>query len=197
MNPHVANLQSSLGLTADGAFGPKTAAALRQAAENGRVIITPKPAAAAHGAKTFQGSVEVTEVIVHCSDTPPDWMQGKTIIAKRDEIDRWHRLRGFRKIGYHYLIDRDGTTTVGRPPTEVGAHVIGHNSGTLGVCLIGGHSGAAADDFAQHFTSEQKLALCQLIGDIRKRARIVRVTGHNQYAAKACPCFNVEKEITC
>ena len=136
----------------------------------------------------------VREIILHCSDTRPEWLGGAPLAAKVAEIRRWHmRDRGWRDIGYHWIIDVDGQRAAGRPETEVGAHVAGHNAGTLGICLIGGFGADAdADDtFADHFTPTQARTLRALIADIRSRTQIVKVTGHNTYAAKACPGFRV------
>lgn len=75
---------------------------------------------------------------------------------------------------------------------QVGAHVAGHNTGTIGVCLIGGHGSSETDRFDQHFTAHQDKALRVLLADLkRKFPGVVKITGHNQYAAKACPGFNV------
>ena len=66
-----------------------------------------------------------------------------------------------------------------------------HNRGTIGICLIGGHGADADDQFSDHFTSAQARSLRTLIADIRSRTPITKVTGHNTYAAKACPGFRV------
>lgn len=75
---------------------------------------------------------KINQIIVHCSATP----EGKNFNA--NDIDRWHKERGFDCIGYHYVIDLDGTIEKGRPIEKVGAHVKGHNSNSIGVCYIGG-----------------------------------------------------------
>jgi N-acetyl-anhydromuramyl-L-alanine amidase AmpD len=80
---------------------------------------------------------------------------------------------------------------VGRRETDIGAHVVDHNRGTIGICLIGGHGADADDQFGEHFTAPQARTLRALIADIRSRTQIARVTGHNTYAAKACPGFRV------
>ena len=74
----------------------------------------------------------VNEIIIHCSATP----EGRNF--KASDIDHWHRQRGFKKIGYHYVIDLDGTIEVGRDEDEIGAHCVGHNRESLGICYIGG-----------------------------------------------------------
>lgn len=137
----------------------------------------------------------INEVIVHCTATRADWWQGKPTSAKVAEVKRWHvQDRGWSDIGYHFLIDRDGTVAKGRDIAKTGAHVQGHNTGTIGVSLFGGHGSAVSDKFADHFTPAQDTALRKLIADLRKQyPGISKVSGHNQYAAKACPGFNVAK----
>ena len=46
---------------------------------------------------------ETKYIVVHCSQTRPS----QDIGAK--DIDRWHRERGWLKIGYGKVIKRDGT----------------------------------------------------------------------------------------
>lgn len=137
----------------------------------------------------------VREVIVHCSDTKPSWFLGKTSAQKVSEIRRWHITeRKWKDIGYHYVIDRDGTVVQGRPETVIGAHVADHNSGTLGICLIGGFGCNENDPFIKHFTTEQQKALKGLIANISARTDLQKVTGHNDYAPKACPGFRVKAQ---
>jgi N-acetylmuramoyl-L-alanine amidase len=141
-----------------------------------------------------QGNTPVSTIFVHCAATRPSWMEGFSLAAKVEEIRRWHiRDRGWKDIGYHWIIDRDGSMAPGRPETVVGAHVQGHNTGSIGVCLIGGHGSNADDTFLEHFTPAQDRALRQLIASIKARTPIMAIRGHNEVAAKACPGFNVAK----
>ena len=55
-------------------------------------------------------------IVIHCSQTRPS----QNIGAK--DIDRWHRERGWLKIGYHKVIKRDGTVEQGREDDAIGAH---------------------------------------------------------------------------
>lgn len=142
----------------------------------------------------YQGTVRypVTEIILHCADTRPEWMAGRPTSEKVAEIRRWHvEQRGWRDIGYHWVVDRDGATAPGRRETEIGVHVEGHNRGTIGICLLGGYGASAGDLFASNFTNAQAGALMRLIVEIRGRTKIGKVSGHNDYARKACPGFNV------
>lgn len=139
------------------------------------------------------GNTPVTTIFVHCSATQPDWMEDDPLSAKIAEMTRWHVKRGFNTLGYHHVIDRDGSVAEGRPETTPGAHVAGHNTGSIGVCLIGGHGSSENDPFSKNYTPEQELALLNLIEDIKTRAKITKVRGHNEVAAKACPGFNVQR----
>ena len=58
----------------------------------------------------------ITLIIIHCSATP----EGRSLdfeTCRNDHI----RHRGFRDIGYHFYITRDGTIHPGRPLEQVGA----------------------------------------------------------------------------
>lgn len=135
---------------------------------------------------------EIHEAVVHCAATRANWWSGKRTSEKVREIKRWHvQDRGWRDIGYHYLIDRDGTVAYGRPLGETGAHVMGRNTGTIGICLFGGHGSSETDQFHENFTPAQEKALLELLDKLQARFGKLRVSGHNQYAAKACPGFNV------
>ena len=72
---------------------------------------------------------KIKEIIIHCSATK----EGRNFTVA--DIDRWHRERGMRCIGYHFVIYRDGSIHVGRAIEEVGAHCKGHNSVSIGVSL--------------------------------------------------------------
>lgn len=140
-------------------------------------------------------------IIVHCTATTANWWHDKPASAKVAEVKRWHTLkppngRGWKDIGYHFLIDRDGTVATGRPLDQVGAHVQGHNTGTIGISLFGGHGSNEKDQFSDHFTIAQDKALRELIATLQAAYGPLTVTGHNQYAAKACPGFYVPAWLT-
>ena len=137
---------------------------------------------------------EITEIILHTTATAPSWMAGQSAEAKVNEIRRWHvQDQGWRDIGYHFVIDRDGEVAKGRPIEQTGAHVIGRNTGTIGIALVGGRDGKATDKFRANYTDAQERALIQLIRFLHENYGTVPVTGHNQYAAKECPCFDAPK----
>ena len=131
---------------------------------------------------------EIKSIILHCSATP----EGKDFTVA--DITRWHKERGFRTIGYHYVVYRDGTVHKGRPVEQIGAHCEGYNKNSIGVCYIGGlmTDGKTPKDTR---TSEQKEALYQLCYDLMDRfdIGIQDIHCHNEYAKKACPSFKIHK----
>ena len=134
----------------------------------------------------------LSEIIVHATATRPEWWAKKSPAQKVAEVRRWHVSdRGWADIGYHFLIDRNGITVAGRPIEKVGAHTQGRNTGTIGVALFGGHGSAATDRFRDHFTPQQDMSLRILITALRAKYGALALSGHNQWAAKACPGFNV------
>jgi len=134
----------------------------------------------------------INEIIVHCAATPPDMYEGKNLEYKIQQITAWHKARNFRTIGYHFVIDRDGRTLPGRPVEEQGAHVSNRNEKSIGICLWGGHGGGKSDAFLDNFTPAQDLALRQLIASLQaKYGPNLHLSGHHEYANKACPTFDV------
>lgn len=130
----------------------------------------------------------INEIIIHCSATACD----KDFRAA--DIDRWHKDRGFDGIGYHFVIDLDGTVEVGRPIEKAGAHCTGHNANSIGICYIGGLMINGKTPYDSR-TNEQKIAMRALVTSLQAVYGISKVTGHNAYANKACPCFQVPEEL--
>lgn len=130
---------------------------------------------------------KITEIIVHCSATP----EGKDFTVA--DITRWHKQRGFRTIGYHYVVYRDGSVHTGRPEGEIGAHCVGHNAVSIGICYIGG---LAADGKTPKDTRtpEQREALLMLLRRLRAKYPNAKIYGHRDFAAKDCPSFDARKE---
>lgn len=143
----------------------------------------------------------INKIIIHCSATP----EGKDYTV--EDIDRWHRKRGFAKIGYHYVIYRDGTIHQGRKESEVGAHARGYNANSIGVCYIGGlaRDGKTTKDTR---TQAQRDALVRLLRELVIRYPDAEILGHrdlspdkngdgivspNEYI-KGCPSFDAKKE---
>ena len=130
---------------------------------------------------------KITEIIIHCSATP----EGRKVTTA--QIDRWHKERGFEKIGYHYVIYLDGSIHEGRKEEEIGAHTVGHNANSIGICYVGGcaKDGRTPKDTR---TDAQKNALCGLLSELVKKYPNASIHGHREFANKACPCFDVKAE---
>ena len=127
---------------------------------------------------------KITEIIVHCTAT----RAGRSFTVR--DIDSWHRERGFRSIGYHWVVYLDGTIHPGRPEAETGAHCKGHNQKSGGVVYVGGLDGRGRP--ADTRTPAQRDSLRTLVCMLRNRHPGATVHGHREFAAKACPCFDIK-----
>lgn len=130
---------------------------------------------------------DIDKIIIHCSATP----EGRHTTV--EEIKQWHLQRGWKDIGYHYVIYLDGTIHRGRPESVVGAHCSGYNKNSIGVCYIGGvaKDGKTPKDTR---TEGQKRALRELLNRLKRDYPKATLHGHNEFANKACPSFNVKEE---
>ena len=127
---------------------------------------------------------EINISILHCSASS---------FGDAETIDRWHKERGWDGIGYHFVVlngsrkkgefnsEDDGLVEEGRPIEKVGAHCRGHNTGSIGICLIG-------EDV---FTDSQLVALVGLIKKLTKDYHVnfyVKIYGHYEFDDhKTCP----------
>ena len=156
---------------------------------------------------------DIREIIIHCADTP----EGRNNTVA--DITAWHKARGFRTIGYHFVIYLDGSIHKGRPIEEVGAHCKegGHNRHSIGICYIGGRT-ADMKENKDTRTPEQKQALTRLLKELLSRFPRATIHGHREftckknangkcpgcakmpdspnckYASKPCPSFNATRE---
>lgn len=176
--------QIAEGLAVDGVAGPKTLARLLEK-EPGPLSVA---GAAGVISRQPKATRSITEIIVHCTATP----EGRDVSV--ETIRKWHLANGWKDIGYHYVVMLDGAIKAGRPEAQVGSHVAGHNTGTLGIVYVGG---VAADGKTPKDTRTpaQRAALLDLARAlIAKYPSLRKVTGHNQYATKACPSFDVRRD---
>lgn len=119
---------------------------------------------------------KITDVIVHCSAT-----QTGTV----ESIRRYHvDINGWKDIGYHYVIELDGSVKIGRNEDQVGSHCVGANSNSIGICLVGD----------KEFSDEQRKSLYELLCDIIKRHNlgVHQISGHKDWPSakkqgKTCP----------
>lgn len=127
----------------------------------------------------------INEIILHCSATQES--RDYTVA----DIERWHKQRGFKMIGYHYVVYRDGSIHQGRPLEMVGAHCTGHNAQSIGICYIGGLDAAGRPKDTR--TAQQREALRSLVRALQQQYPLATVHGHREFANKACPCFDVKE----
>lgn len=130
---------------------------------------------------------KIDKIIFHCSAT----VEGQNISVAT--IRNWHvKGRGWSDIGYHYYIGIDGKINSGRPVNKIGAHTKGENESSIGVCYCGGlDANKKAKDTR---TEAQKVAIIKLIKTLKNIYPDASLHGHNEFANKACPCFDVQEE---
>lgn len=137
---------------------------------------------------------DLKRIILHCSATP----EGAHFDV--ETIRKWHtdpspKGRGWSDIGYHYVIYLDGSVHIGRPINRSGAHTKGHNADSIGVCYVGGldTEGKAKDTT----TAAQDISIIKLVRALRMTfGEHLTLHGHNEYARKACPCFDVKDKYS-
>ncbi|MBO4718301.1 MAG: N-acetylmuramoyl-L-alanine amidase [Prevotella sp.] len=131
----------------------------------------------------------ITLIVIHCSAVRPDQTSSAA------QINKWHRRDNhWLRIGYHYVIRRNGEIEQGRPEYMVGAHCLHHNAHSIGVCYEGGLDirGQPADTR----TEAQKSAMRQLLEDLHRRYPRALILSHNDLdPTRDCPGFkNVAQE---
>ena len=150
----------------------------------------------------------IDAIVIHCSATR------EGVDVRASDIDKWHKERGFKQIGYNYVIDLDGTVEVGRPLSVSGAHCSekggsgkSYNLHSIGICYVGGldENGNPKDTR----TDAQKVAMAEMVYNLIETFPIVEVIGHRDASpdkngdgvispnewVKTCPCFDVKSEF--
>lgn len=130
---------------------------------------------------------KINLIVIHCSATRVN--QDFTVEA----LDACHKARGFRCIGYHYYITKDGGICPTRPEEMVGAHALHHNAHSIGICYEGGLD--ASGNPADTRTEAQRRSLLELLRSLRADYPDAAVIGHRDLPGvrKSCPCFDVKK----
>jgi len=120
------------------------------------------------------------KIIIHHSLTE----DGKTVSWQA--IRNYHiNTNGWSDIGYHFgieLIDNSLEILVGRPLLSVGAHTVGQNENSIGICCVGNY-----DIVSPTFKMYAKLA--ELVANllIVFKLDINSIYGHRDFAPKSCP----------
>jgi N-acetylmuramoyl-L-alanine amidase len=125
----------------------------------------------------------IDAIVVHCSDSPDDRDVGVR------EIRRWHTEQppagnGWSDVAYHYIVRRNGEVELGRFESEIGAHVNGRNSKTIGVCWVG----------RDKPTEEQLDKLEALVVELAYRYElgVHQVFGHSEAVRTGKTCPNLD-----
>ena len=143
-----------------------------------------------HEAGLFMNDVKsVRWIIVHCSASRED--RDYTV----EQMLRDHKARGFRTIGYHFYIRRNGEVTQHRHLLEGGAHCRPYNRRSIGICYEGGLSADGKPKDTR--TKEQREQLQEILVKLHRLFPTALIRGHTEMPGavpKACPCFNASAE---
>ncbi len=97
-----------------------------------------------------------------------------------EEINEFHKSKGWKGIGYNFYISKDGSIYAGRPESSEGAHTIGENSRSIGICLEG--------NFQKEEVTEAELnSLINLSLYISLKYDIYKILGHKEVYNTLCP----------
>lgn len=127
-----------------------------------------------------------TVVITHHTGGSDQYPKADTSNATVADINSWHKSRwpefisrrGYH-VGYHYVIEKDGKTTQTRDHNEDGAHVIGMNTKSIGVCFAG--------NFDVTLPTDAQLNAWNLLYDkLRVGYPNIPTFPHRKYATKSC-----------
>lgn len=103
------------------------------------------------------------------------------------KINEWHKKKGYDKsnsgcfIGYHFIIEKDGTVIQTRALNEIGYHCTGENKRSIGICLAG--------NFNQEIITETQIeALGSKCNDLIKyyKIPITQILPHRRFANTDC-----------
>ena len=123
-------------------------------------------------------------LVLHHSAYPTARLGGRTLAAEARhvrEIESWHLDRGFLAIGYHFVVSPSGRIFRGRPLDRIGAHVKGHNVGTVGICLMG--------DFEAERPTEAALAALRHVREqLVPGGAALPLRGHRDHRGQATAC---------
>lgn len=114
-----------------------------------------------------------------------------TLTGSAEAYARYHvNKKDWPTIGYHYVIDKDGTINICNNITVRSNHVGNSNKYAIGICLTG--------DFTKEEPTEEQLQasadLCMLLID--NYETIEEIKGHSSFPGydwKECPAFDVMK----
>lgn len=144
---------------------------------------------------------EINLIVVHCSATRADRD------FTENDLEVCHRHRGFNGAGYHFYIRKNGDIKNTHPLEKPGAHALGYNAHSIGICYEGGLDVRYRP--ADTRTEWQKHSLRVLIRTLLMDYPGCRVCGHRDLSpdrngdgrispeewVKECPCFEVTSKL--
>lgn len=116
-------------------------------------------------------------------------------ICSIEDVHRWHLENGWSGCGYHYFVRKNGIIYIGRSEKAVGAHCLGYNSVSIGICAEGNFE---CEDMGQEqYSSILGLTRCML-----SKYGISKVYGHKELYSTDCPGKNfpidrIKREASC
>ena len=133
-------------------------------------------------------------IVLHCTGAPAT--QKVSVI-----LDYWKRVKGWKKVGYHYLVEANGKVHELAPIFETANGVAGYNANAIHICYIGGNN------WKDTRTAEQKAALERLVRKCRLMFPKATICGHRDFSPdkngngkidpseymKFCPAFEVSE----
>lgn len=139
-------------------------------------------------------------LVIHCTATP----EGREVSAA--DIKRWHTSappsgRGWKQVGYTDMIHLDGRVErlvnnnedANVDPWEITNGAKGYNSVSRHIVYVGGVDANNVKKAKDTRTTSQKEAMKKYVLDFHKRFPDVKIIGHRDVAAKACPSFDVKQ----
>ena len=131
---------------------------------------------------------EINLIVLHCSATRVN--QDFPIEA----LKACHKARGFKSVGYHYYITKDGTLYPCRPEREVGAHARPYNRCSIGICYEGGLDEEGRPQ--NTLTPEQYSRISELVAVLMRLFPKAEFLGHRDLPGttpKECPCLDTRE----
>jgi len=105
--------------------------------------------------------------------------------ATPQDIHRWHLGRdsgNWGGVGYHFMVDMDGTVWHGRDINAVGVHTLGNNGDSIGIAFQGRYN-----DHTQSMPDIQFNAGVWLINHLFETFGTLPILGHREASPSACP----------
>ena len=140
-------------------------------------------------------SRKVNLIVIHCTAGP----QAQTTKSIKDY---WRSVLKWRSVGYHFIINADGSYEQLAPLESVVNGVAGHNSNSVHICYKGGWNGKDTR------TVEQRETMLKLVREMRQLYPLAKIVGHRDLSpdkngdgkitpnewVKLCPCFPANLE---